>query len=228
MDVLLIHAMKGKEGICLADGDKNEKHILVTGFEPFGGETVNPAWECALRMEGPLFGYTVHALKIPTVFSEAARAVLEEAALLRPEFIFMLGQAGGREYVTPEKYARNFLSARLPDNAGIRPEDGPVLPGFPEILETPVAAETLAEELSLGGLPLRLSENAGSFVCNETYYRILLALMDTQTQALFIHVPFLPEQAPEGKPSLPIEKTAETVRLLIVSTVANASSETRL
>ena len=106
------------------------KHLLITGFDPFGGETVNPSWEAVSRLPDTVGPYRLTKLQIPTVFAAAADAVL--AAAENVDVILCVGQAGGRDAVTPERIAVNVASAAIPDNAGNRPAEVPILPGGPD------------------------------------------------------------------------------------------------
>ena len=108
------------------------KHLLITGFDPFGGETVNPSWEAVSRLPDTVGDYRLTKLQIPTVFSRAARTVLDAAKDDTPDVILCIGQAGGRDAVTPERIAINMASATIADNAGITPSEEPILPGGPD------------------------------------------------------------------------------------------------
>jgi redox-regulated HSP33 family molecular chaperone len=108
------------------------KHLIITGFDPFGGETVNPSWEAVRRLPDIVGDYRLTKLQIPTVFAVAAETVLTAAAADAPDVILCVGQAGGRDAVTPERIAVNMASARIPDNAGNQPVESPILPGAPD------------------------------------------------------------------------------------------------
>ena len=176
------------------------KHLLITGFDPFGGETVNPSWEAVCRLPDTVSGYRLTKLQIPTVFAAAADTVL--AAAKNVDVILCVGQAGGRDAVTPERIAVNMASASIPDNAGNQPVEAPILPGGPDgIFSTgPVAA--MAAAITAAGLPGKISNTAGTFVCNDTLYRLLAHFAGTGTRVGFVHVPHLPDQAKNGGPSM--------------------------
>ncbi|MBQ8952797.1 MAG: pyroglutamyl-peptidase I [Clostridia bacterium] len=181
------------------------KTILITGFEPFGGEAINPAWEAVSRLPAELGGWRVEKLRVPTVFGEAGKAVLEAAACLNSAVVLCVGQAGGRAAVTPEKVAINLRHASIPDNAGHQPQDEPVIPGGPDGLFATIPVRAMARRVEAAGIPAAVSYSAGAFVCNDLMYTVLHHFAGTGVRAGFIHVPFLPEQAREGMPSLPLE-----------------------
>ena len=178
------------------------KHLLITGFDPFGGETVNPSWEAVSRLPDTIGEYRLTKLQIPTVFSLAARTVLDAAGDDIPDVILCIGQAGGRDAVTPERIAVNMASATIADNAGISPKEEPILPGGPDGIFATVPVARMAEAIREAGLPGKISNTAGTFVCNDTLYRLLHHFAGTGTRVGFIHVPHLPQQARDGSPSM--------------------------
>lgn len=182
------------------------KHLLITGFDPFGGEAVNPSWEAVSRLPDALGDYRLTRLQIPTVFAGAAEAVLAAAETDAPDAILCIGQAAGRDSVTPERIAINIASAKSPDNAGNLPLEIPIDPAGPDgiFATVPVAAMTAA--ITAAGLPGRISNTAGTYVCNDTLYRLLRHYAGTHVKVGFIHVPSLPEQAASGAPSMALEE----------------------
>ena len=181
------------------------KHLIITGFDPFGGETVNPAWEAVSRLPDTIGGYRLTKLQIPTVFAKAAEQVLAVARSDAPDVILCVGQAGGREAVTPERIAINCMDARIPDNAGNQPREKPVIPGGPDGIFSTVPAREMADAIEEAGIPGKVSNSAGTFVCNDTLYRLLHHYAATCVRVGFIHVPYLPEQAKDGGASMPLE-----------------------
>ena len=178
------------------------KHLLITGFDPFGGETVNPSWEAVRRLPEKIGDYRLTKLQIPTVFGTAAGTVLAAAAKDAPDVILCVGQAGGRDAVTPERIAVNMASARIPDNEGSQPVETPILPGAPDGIFSTVPVAAMADAITAAGLPGKISNTAGTFVCNDTLYRLLHHYAGTAVRAGFVHVPWLPEQAKDGAPSM--------------------------
>lgn len=183
-----------------------QKKLLITGFDPFGGETVNPSWEAVKLLPDTIGSYSLTKLEIPTVFGEAAEKVLSAAEQLQPDVILSVGQAGGRSGVTPEVIGINLREARIPDNAGNQPVNTAVVPDGPAAYFATVPVRDMVASISDVGIPANLSYSAGAFVCNDVLYTLLHHFDGTPTLAGFIHVPFLPEQAKENVPSLPLEK----------------------
>lgn len=187
------------------------KQLLITGFEPFGGETVNPSWEAVRLLPEELGDYRLTKLQIPTVFGRAAGTVLETARTLHPDVILCIGQAGGRSGVTPEVVGINLREARIPDNAGNQPENVPVVENAPAAYFSTVPVRAMVGAIRDAGVPASLSYSAGAFVCNDVLFSLLHHYRETETRVGFVHVPFLPEQAKEAAPSLPL---ADIVRAL--------------
>lgn len=178
------------------------KHLLITGFDPFGGETVNPAWEAVSRLPDIIGVFRLTKLCIPTVFGLAADTVLAAARADAPDVILCVGMAAGRDAVTPERIAINIASAKKPDNAGNMPQESPILPGGPDGIFSTVPVSAMADAITAAGLPGRVSNTAGTFVCNDTLYRLLHHYADTPVRVGFVHVPHLPQQAGDGAPSM--------------------------
>ena len=185
--------------------------LLITGFDPFGGEKINPAWEAVKQLPDRVGEYELYKLEIPTFFGIAAEKVLEAAEGIRPDVILCIGQAGGRASVTPERIAVNIRDAKIPDNAGNCPVGEFVDSNGPAAMFATVPAMKMAEAICAAGLPGAVSNSAGAFVCNDTLYLLLRHYEGTAVKVGFIHVPYLPEQ---GSPSLPL---ADTVRALVAA-----------
>jgi pyroglutamyl-peptidase len=181
------------------------KKILITGFDPFGGESVNPAREAVLRLPDTVGGYQITKLEIPTVFGLAAETVLRAAEELRPHAILCVGQAGGRDAMTPEAVAINLREASIPDNAGNMPVNTPVIEGAPAAYFATIPVRDMVAAMKDRGIPARLSYSAGAFVCNDLLYTLLHHYSGTDVQVGFIHVPYLPHQAKEGVPFMTLE-----------------------
>ena len=188
------------------------KKLLITGFDPFGGETVNPAWEAVKLLPDTVGEYALCKLEIPTVFGAAASTVLAKAEELRPDVILCIGQAGSRNAVTPERIGINIRSARIADNAGDQPQEQPIIPGGADGLFATVPVKAMADAITAAGLPASVSNTAGTFVCNDTLYTLLHHYQNTPVRVGFIHVPWLPEQ---GSPSLPLADTAKALEAAI-------------
>ena len=188
------------------------KKLLITGFDPFGGETVNPAWEAVKLLPDTIGEYALCKLEIPTVFGVAAHTVLAKAGELQPDVILCIGQAGSRNAVTPERIGINVRSARIPDNAGNQPQEQTIVPNGPDGLFATVPVTAMAEAIAATGLPGAVSNTAGTFVCNDTLYALLHHYQSTAVRVGFIHVPWLPEQ---GTPNLPLADTVKALEAAI-------------
>lgn len=186
--------------------------LLITGFDPFGGETINPAWEAVKLLPEIIGNFCVHKLQIPTVFGLAAETVLEAAETIHPDVILCIGQAGGRAAVTPERVAINLRDARIPDNQGNQPVEFPIVPDGPAAYFSTVPVSRMAQAIRDAGLPGQVSNTAGTFVCNGTLYALLHRYTGTNVRVGFIHVPYLPQQ---GTPSLPLEDTVAALTAAI-------------
>ena len=169
--------------------------VLITGFEPFGGRTLNASWEAVCRLPEKIGDTGLEKLLLPTVFGEAAAAAAGRAAELSPSLILCVGEAGDRAAVSLEKAALNFRHARIPDNAGYRPLGEPVIPDGPDGLFTPLPVQDLVGALAGEGFPVTLSLSAGSFVCNDLFYSLLWAFRGSDTKVGFVHVPAEPDSA---------------------------------
>lgn len=182
------------------------KKLLITGFDPFGGESINPAWEAVRLLPDVIRDFELVKLEIPTVFGAAAQVVIDKAEEIHPDAIISVGQAGGRAAVTPEMVGINLRYASIPDNMGALPCDIPIAEGGPAAYFSTLPVRAMARAICDAGLPGAVSYSAGSFVCNDVLYSLLHHFDGTAVRAGFIHVPFLPEQTAD-KPSLPLDKT---------------------
>lgn len=194
------------------------KIVLLTGFEPFGGESVNPSWEAASRLDGEsLMGAVVAARRLPCVFGEALSVLRGEMAALRPALVVAVGQAGGRPELSLERVAINVDDARIADNAGHRPIDRPVVPGGPAAYFSTLPIKAQAAALRAAGIPAAVSQSAGTFVCNHVFYGLMHALTGAPARGGFIHIPYLPEQAAAhpGAPSMSLEMMVAGLRLAL-------------
>lgn len=182
------------------------KKLLITGFDPFGGESINPAWEAVRLLPDVIRDFELVKLEIPTVFGAAAQVVIDKAEEIHPDVIISVGQAGSRAAVTPEMVGINLRYASIPDNMGALPCDIPIAEGGPAAYFSTLPVRAMAKAICDAGLPGAVSYSAGSFVCNDVLYSLLHHFDEAAVRAGFIHVPFLPEQTVD-KPSLPLDKT---------------------
>ena len=188
------------------------KKLLITGFEPFGGEKINPSWEAVLRLPDEIGEYTLTKICIPVVFEKAAETVLKTAKKLLPDAILCIGQAGGRSAITPEFLGINLRHATRPDNQGNEPKDEPIILGGENALFSTLPVRKLVQEINAAGIPSQVSYSAGTYVCNDVIYSLLSHFKNSQTAVGFIHVPYIEEQ--NKKPSMPL---ADIVKGLTVA-----------
>ncbi len=189
-----------------------KRKLLITGFDPFGGASINPAWEAVKLLPEEIADFEVHKLEIPTVFGLATQKVLEKATEVYPDVILCIGQAGGRAAVTPERIGVNIRDAKISDNAGNQPVGQFVADDGPAAYFSTVPVMAMADAIRAADLPGQVSNSAGAFVCNDTLYGLLHHYAGTPVKVGFIHVPWLPEQ---GSPSLPLIQTAAALEAAI-------------
>ena len=181
--------------------------ILLTGFEPFGGESVNPSWEIARALDGWVCeGRTVRAARLPCAFGDALRALDDALAAHRPELVVCLGQAGGRAEISIERAALNVDDARIPDNLGRQPIDAAVVADGPAAYFSTLPIKAIARDVRAAGAAAAVSNTAGTFVCNHAFYALMHRLATVpalaHTRGGFVHVPYAPEQV-AGRPGVP-------------------------
>ncbi len=191
------------------------KQLLITGFDPFGGEQINPSWEAVKALPDQIREYQITKLEIPTVFGAAAEKVLDAALKLSPDVILCVGQAGGRRAVTPEVVAINLREAGIPDNAGNQPVNVPVVQDGPTAYFSTAPVREMVQAVRSEELPAALSYSAGAFVCNDVLYRLLHHFNGTSVRVGFIHVPYLPQQATNGQPSMPLDQITKALSIAI-------------
>ncbi|MHB1271410.1 MAG: pyroglutamyl-peptidase I [Rhodanobacter sp.] len=171
--------------------------ILLTGFDPFGGEVINPSWETVRALHGRrIGGHLIVARLLPTEFAGSLRALKAALRETAPTIVLGVGQAGGRRQLSIERVAVNVQDARIPDNAGAQPVDEPVIAGGPAAYFSTLPIKTMLAALHAHGLPAEISQSAGTYVCNHIAYAMLhLASKRRGVRAGFIHIPYLPAQA---------------------------------
>lgn len=201
--------------------------ILLTGFEPFGGDTVNPSALVAQALHGQrIGGVPVHALCLPCVFGEALALLNAAVVRQRPQLVLALGLAAGREGLTLERVAINVDDARIADNAGALPIDEPVVPGGPAAYFSRLPIKAIVAALNEAGMPASVSQTAGTFVCNHVFYGLMHMLRRRpRTRGGFMHLPLLPQQAAahSGAPSLRLDQQVAGVRLALATTLATGT-----
>jgi pyroglutamyl-peptidase len=198
------------------------KNILVTGFDPFGGERVNPASRAVSRLTGmETNGYQIVTREIPTVFGKSGQVVQQAIQDLNPSVVINVGQAGGTHAIRVERLAVNMDDARIPDNENNQPEDSPIVIDGPVAYWSTIPVRRIVEELQQNGIPAFISYTAGTYVCNHVFYstRHFVESNRLPIKVGFIHVPYLPEQV-INKPPLPSMSEDTIVRALeiVIST----------
>jgi pyroglutamyl-peptidase len=191
--------------------------VLLTGFDPFGGEALNPSWLAVQALQGRrIVGHRVVAAQLPTVFGTAPRQLQDLLKQHRPALVICVGQAGGRAALSLERVAINLDDARIADNATAQPIDTPVVPGGPAAYFTTLPVKAMRAALQRQGIAAEVSQTAGTFVCNHVFYGLMHALATRRgfrrTRGGFVHVPWLPEQ---GTPSMALEDMVAGLRLAI-------------
>lgn len=174
--------------------------ILITAFSPFGGDALNASQEILNALPETIGGVRLEKRLLPVSFRSASRLALEAAERLHPEAIVCLGQAAGRDAVTPERVAVNLMDASMPDNDGFQPVDEPVIPNAPAAYFSTLPVKAMVEAMQRVGAPARLSDTAGTYVCNALMFAMLHQTKDVPCG--FIHVPYLTEQGKRETPSL--------------------------
>lgn len=201
--------------------------ILLTGFEPFGGEAVNPSWEAVRRLDGwECRGHRVAARLMPCVFGASLDALDRAVAETDPVALLAVGQAQSRAELSLERVAVNLDDARIPDTAGNQPIDAPVVAGGPAAYFASLPVKAIAAALRDAGLPAGLSHSAGSFVCNHLFYGAchLRAVRYPSLRVGFLHIPLAPEQAVRhpGVPSMAIEQVVAGLRIAVETILTTA------
>ncbi|MCX6499886.1 MAG: pyroglutamyl-peptidase I [Arthrobacter sp.] len=202
--------------------------ILLTGFEPFGGETTNPSWAAARRAAALLRadGHDVSAVELPCVFGDALTVLAAALEKHRPELVVCAGQAGGRERISLERIAINCDDARIPDNAGNAPVDEPVVPGGPAAYFSTLPVKAALGALLAAGIPAEVSQTAGTYVCNHVFYGLMHALRQSPgVRGGFVHVPFGPDQVRPGSgvASLPLDQMTQALAVVVRTALATTA-----
>lgn len=190
--------------------------ILVTGFDPFGGETINPAWEAVKSLPDSINGTDIKKVEIPTVFGKAEEVTKKVINEFNPDYVLNVGQAGGRFSLSPERVAINIDDARIPDNEGNQPIDKAIQENGEAAYFTQLPIKAMVESIKKSDIPAVVSNSAGTFVCNHIMYQVQY-MIDKERPSVkggFIHVPFIPEQT-EDKPGIPSMRLADISKGLL-------------
>lgn len=201
--------------------------ILITGFDPFGGENINPALEAVKKLPSTILGQEVIKIEIPTVFRKSLEKIEEYIQKYNPDVVISVGQAGGRFGITPERVAINMDDARIKDNEGNQPIDISIFEDGENAYFSNLPIKAMVKEMNDNGIPASVSNTAGTFVCNHVMYGILY-LIDKKYPNIrggFIHVPYIPSQviAKPNMPSMSIDDIAKGLELSIKAIIENSS-----
>jgi pyroglutamyl-peptidase len=196
--------------------------VLLTGFDPFGDQTINPSWLAVQALHRrQILGHRVMAAQLPTVFEQSSQVL---GALIRkhkPSLVLCVGQAGGRQAISLERVAINVDDAHIADNAGAQPIDTPVIRNGPAAYFTSLPIRAMLQALQSAGIAAEISQTAGTFVCNHVFYALMHLLATSRglnkVRGGFVHMPFLPEQ---GEPSMALDEMVRSLRLAVRSALA--------
>jgi pyroglutamyl-peptidase len=200
---------------------------LVTGFDAFGGEKVNPSSMAVSRLRRRTGNLTIHTAVLPTSYARSAIALRGAIHEMRPDIVLCVGQAGGRSELSLERVAINIQDARIRDNDGKQPIDRPVVREGPAAYFSSLPIKACVAELRRAGLPAAVSNSAGTFVCNHIFY----ALMDMagrhglSFRGGFLHIPYLPEQAARlgDQPSMSVDDIVRAIEIVLTVSAARTS-----
>ena len=189
--------------------------IIVTGFDPFGGEKINPSIECVKALPD-IEGVELIRLELPTVFKESAERLNEVINDVKPDAVLSVGQAGGRSGITMERIAINVNDARIPDNISQQPIDEEIQVEGEAAYFSTLPIKRIVKAIREAGISAEVSNSAGTFVCNHIMYQALFAATkaDKPFKAGFMHIPFIPEQTTD-KPSLSLEESTKALQIAI-------------
>ena len=207
--------------------------VLITGFEPFGGETVNPSWEVVKQLDGMIIrGQQVVAKQLPCVFGEALTVLKAALETYQPRLTIAVGQAGGRVDITVERVAINVDDARIPDNKGQQPIDEPIVANGPAACFSTLPIKAIVSALRQQGIPASVSQTAGTFVCNHIMYQ-LHYLIEKEFPAVrggFIHVPYITEQVADkvNQPCLAMSEITRALALAIEAVVLQQDGDIKV
>lgn len=192
--------------------------VLLTGFDPFGGETTNPSYEAVKLVPDTIDDIQVIKIEVPTVFRKSIEKLEQSIEEHKPDIVICVGQAGGRYEISIERVAINIDDARIPDNEGNQPIDEPIFADGDAAYFSNLPIKAITNEIKKAGIPVSVSNTAGTFVCNHIMYGLLYLIQKKyqNMQGGFIHVPFLPEQV-LNKPNTPYMSLEYIAKALIVA-----------
>lgn len=175
--------------------------VLITGFDPFDNDSVNPSWESVSRMKEEIAGANIVKLQVPTVFHRSIQVIREAIIRERPDVVLSVGQAFGRGDITPERVGINISDASIPDNEGNQPTDEPIFADGDDAYFSTLPVKAMVARIQACGIPASVSTTAGTFVCNHVLYGVqyLIHKEFPGIRSGFIHIPCLPRQTVERR-----------------------------
>ncbi|OPB00986.1 pyroglutamyl-peptidase I [Pseudomonas fluorescens] len=192
--------------------------VLLTGFEPFDRDPVNPSWEAVRQLDGVRLGEDLQivARQLPCAFATVGECLAQMIVELRPAMVIATGLGPGRSDICVERVAINVNDARIPDNLGEQPVDTAVVAGGPAAYFSTLPIKAMVKAVREAGIAASVSQTAGTFVCNQVFYLLQQALVGTGVRSGFIHVPYLPEQVIDsGLPSMALLTMVEGLRVAV-------------
>ncbi|ACD51641.1 pyroglutamyl-peptidase I [Clostridium botulinum] len=199
--------------------------VLITGFDPFGGESINPALEAVKKLPNTISNAEIIKLEIPTVFKKSLEKIEANILAHKPDIVISIGQAGGRFGITPERVAINIDDARIEDNEKNQPIDLKVFEDGENAYFTTLPIKAMVKEMQESGIPSSVSNSAGTFVCNHVMYGVLYMINKKypNIKGGFIHVPYIPSQvvSKPNMPSMSIEDISKGLELSVKAAVEN-------
>ena len=201
------------------------KKVLITCFEPFGGESVNPSQMAVTQLPDELDGIKIIKQVIPSVFDKSIDILYDALKKETPDAVICVGQAGGRPNITVERVAININDAPIPDNDGNQPIDTPIFPDGPSAEFATLPIKAMVKECNDIGIPATISNTAGTFVCNHLMYATChyAALNQPELKAGFVHIPYLPMQVLDknNAPSMPLEVVIEALTVIVKTVISS-------
>lgn len=193
---------------------EDNKIILVSGFEPFGGDNINPTELIIDKLPDAINGFLIKKILLPVEFINGPKILIEEYDKIKPSAVIMLGQAGGRSAITPELQGKNIMDAYAPDNSGYQPTSVAIIDNGPDVLLSTLPLEKIIEGVNTLNIPCELSKSAGTYVCNCLLYNMLYHNKGAVPTG-FIHVPFIKEQNHLDKPSFEFDDVYTAVLTIL-------------
>lgn len=201
--------------------------ILLTAFDPFANEKINPTLEVFKKIEDNILNVQLIKLELPTVFGKSSKILEEKIKEAEPDVILSLGQAGGRLKITVERIAINVDDANIKDNEGNKPIDQKIRNDGENAYFSTLPIKAIVEEIKKAGIPAEISNTAGTFVCNHIMYEgLYLAEKYGNIKAGFIHIPFLPEQViDKDMPSMNISDIKKSLEIAIATIIKYSNKD---